>query len=139
MKRTLAFILALGLIFAPIAFAGNQETEVSAGGYLTSTLANLLNTTQTLVNELAADANANRLVLGNWEALLEEVAADLDAMKVTLGNWDTQISTNTGLTLPDMPAALSANVTPASVATTLTADSTLGSGTELDPSISLTI
>lgn len=198
MKRTLAFILALGLMFAPIAFAGNQETEVSAGGYLTGTLANLLKTTQTLVNELAADHDSGRaavaelvadhdtdtVVLGTWETLIEETAADHDTDNTTLAVWETTLETALAkinelqavlanweiaieaatnvetidlnatpavlatVTLGSVAANLTADITPDSVAANLTAttvpanlsaDTVLGSGTELDPSISLTI
>jgi len=174
MKRIIALILALGLVCAPIAIAATQDTEVSVGGYTTRTLVNLLYKLQVAVNELNGVNNNNAVlnnysvaigqlataqksgtvVLGTWETLLEEIAADIDAMKVSLANWSAEMAAGTNSqawTLKTMPAALSANATPASVAANITAaatvnvsaislsDSVLGSGTKSDPSISLTI
>lgn len=174
MKRTLALILALGLVCAPIAISGTQDDEISVGGYTTRTLVTLLYKLQTAVNELnsvnnnnavlnnwnaaiqelAADHDADTVVLGTWETLLEEIAADIDTMKTALGNWSAEMAAGTNSqawSLAAMPAALSANTTPASVAGSLSAaatvnvsnisitDAALGSGTKSDPSISLTI
>jgi len=176
MRKLLALILALGLVFAPIAIAGTQDDEVSVGGYTDRTLVTLLynivtalnestaggddniallNNWNTLVKEVAADVNTAATVLPNWETLIEEMAADLDAMKVALTNWNSEFEANANVstvTLAAMPAALTANVSVGSVAAVLSAntvpanvtaptvtDSTIGSGTKADPSISTRI
>jgi len=149
MKKLLALILALGLVFAPMAIAGTQDDEVSVGGYTTRTVVTLLynlvtalnetnagsddniallNNWNVLLKELASDADTNRLAFGNWEIAVEEIGADIDAMKVALGNWQTEIQASanieTLILIPNLPPALTASATLTSVAPALTANVT---------------
>lgn len=143
MKRTIALLLALGLICAPIAIAKDQDTSINPNGMSQGTLVTVLYNLIAAVNELtssSAGVNKNRSILNNWNVLLLELAADIDSMKVTLTNWQTEILASTNIeTLvltPTMPAALSAGVT-VNVSSITISDSTLGSGTSADPSVSL--
>jgi hypothetical protein len=143
MKRIIALILALGLICAPIAIAKDQDTSINPNGMSQGTLVTVLYNLIAAVNELtssSAGVNKNRAILNNWNVLLLELAADIDSMKVTLTNWQTEILASTNIeTLvltPTMPAALSAGVT-VNVSSITISDSTLGSGTSADPSVSL--
>jgi len=143
MKRTIALILALGLICAPMAIAGSDDTSINPNGMKQGTLVTVLYNLIAAVNELtssSAGVNKNLAILNNWNVMLLELAADIDSMKVTLANWQTEIKASTNVEtialIPNMPAALSAGTTVNVSSITIT-DSTLGSGTATDPSVSL--
>jgi hypothetical protein len=71
MKKFLALIAVLALALAPVAFA-TDETELTPNGVSQGTLVRALYRTQVLVNELAADHDADN-------ATVAELVADHDA------------------------------------------------------------
>ena len=91
MRKLLALILALGLVFAPIAIAGTQDDEVSVGGYTDRTLVTLLYNIVTALNESTAGGDDNIALLNNWNTLVKEVAADVNTAATVLPNWETLI------------------------------------------------
>lgn len=92
MKRIIALILALGLAFAPIAMAKDQNTDISSKGMTQGTLIRVIYNLVAAVNELtssSAGVNKNANILNNWNVALLELVADHDADNDILNDYET--------------------------------------------------
>lgn len=105
MKKTIIAICIALLAMAPLGLAVDQEKGITKNGVSQGTLVTIIKTHETLLNELAADHDADNAtvaelvtdhdadndILGTYETLIEEIAVDMDANNDILGTYETLI------------------------------------------------
>lgn len=103
MKKAIFAICVALLAFVPVTFAVDAEKGITKNGVSQGTLVAILKTHETLLNELAADHDADNAtvaelvtdhdadnnILNSYETLIEELAADKDGDVTVLGAWET--------------------------------------------------